>query len=83
MSETGPELGLRDEDRLPWLEAVENEDDGDGISAERGTGVGLLSMRERAEELGARFMLGPNREGQGTQVTVEFSLPGGQDTGHA
>ncbi len=58
-------------------------DDGDGISAERGTGVGLLSMRERAEELGARFMLGPNREGQGTQVTVEFSLPGGQDTGHA
>ena len=33
MSETGPELGLRDEDRLPWLEAVESEDDGDGISS--------------------------------------------------
>lgn len=33
MAETGPELGLRDEDRLPWLEAVESEDDGDGISS--------------------------------------------------
>ena len=33
MSETGPELGLRDEDRLPWLEAVESEDDGEGISS--------------------------------------------------
>jgi hypothetical protein len=33
MSETGPELGLRDEDRLPWLEAVESEDDGEGVSS--------------------------------------------------
>jgi len=33
MSETGPELGLRDEDRLPWLEAVESEDDGEGIAS--------------------------------------------------
>lgn len=33
MSETGPELGLRDEDRLPWLEAVESDDDGEGVSS--------------------------------------------------
>ncbi len=35
MSETGPELGLRDEDRLPWLEAVESEDDNEGVSSGR------------------------------------------------
>lgn len=33
MSETGAELGLRDEDRLPWLEAVESEDEGAGFSS--------------------------------------------------
>lgn len=33
MSDTGPELGLRDEDRLPWLEAVESEDDGEGLAS--------------------------------------------------
>jgi signal transduction histidine kinase len=60
-------------------------DDGGGISPERGAGVGLLSMRERAEELGARFAIGPNRDGQGTLVTVDFPLPDAedQDSGHA
>jgi signal transduction histidine kinase len=31
---------------------IKVEDDGRGIGPERGTGVGLSSMRERAEELG-------------------------------
>ncbi|MEU4106869.1 histidine kinase, partial [Streptomyces tanashiensis] len=36
---------------------VEIRDNGDGIPAERGEGVGLCSMAERAEELGGSFEL--------------------------
>ncbi len=58
-------------------------DDGGGISPERGAGVGLLSMRERAEELGARFAFGPNPDGQGTLVMIDFPLPDQQVPHHA
>ncbi|MFN8665269.1 MAG: hypothetical protein U0075_25540 [Thermomicrobiales bacterium] len=33
------------------------EDDGAGIDRTRGLGVGLSSMRERAEELGGHFQI--------------------------
>jgi signal transduction histidine kinase len=45
--------------------------------------VGLLSMRERAEELGAQFAIGPNPDGHGTLVTIDFPLPDEQAPGHA
>lgn len=57
------------EDRL----IVEIIDDGLGLSVENHTGVGLLSMRERTEELGGRFVVGPGQDG-GTRVMAQFPL---------
>jgi signal transduction histidine kinase len=51
-------------------------DDGAGIVPGRSHGVGLRSMRERAEELGGTFeLVTGNRSG----VTIEAHLPPGQD----
>src|SRR5690606_41626030 len=47
---------------------LEVEDDGRGIARGPSTGVGLASMRERAEELGGRFAVGASKGG--TIVTV-------------
>lgn len=35
MSESERELGLQDEDRLPWLEAVENDEEEEGVSGDK------------------------------------------------
>jgi signal transduction histidine kinase len=51
------------------------EDDGSGIAAERVAGVGLLSMRERAEELGGRFTIARRHDGAGTRLSVRLPLP--------
>jgi signal transduction histidine kinase len=53
-------------------------DDGTGEVAPRPDGVGLLSMRERAEEIGGTFSLRAV-PGSGTQVHVE--LPTGSEAG--
>jgi len=64
-------FGLNGEaDRL----RLEIEDDGCGIGTERKTGVGLLSMRERAEELGGRCAVEP-APGGGTLVRAELPIP--------
>jgi len=52
-------------------------DDGRGIGADRGAGVGLHSMRERAEELGGTFAVGPGPAG-GTRVEVRLPLADGE-----
>jgi len=51
---------------------LEIEDDGRGIGAERGHGVGLHSMRERAAELGGECVVEPVPEGG---ARVRASLP--------
>ncbi len=51
---------------------LEIEDDGIGIGEDRGTGVGLHSMRERAEELGGECVV-ESPPGGGTRVSA--SLP--------
>ncbi|MGH3087445.1 MAG: histidine kinase [Rubrobacteraceae bacterium] len=51
---------------------LEISDDGCGIGEDRGFGVGLHSMRERAEELGGTFGVGASAEGG---ATVRASLP--------
>jgi signal transduction histidine kinase len=61
------------------------EDDGVGLPAGRPgcpegrpAGVGLASMRERAEELGGGLAVEP-RPGGGTRVAAVLPLPGGED----
>jgi signal transduction histidine kinase len=51
------------------------EDDGVGLASERSAGVGLRSMRERAEELGGRFVITARPDGPGTRVAVTLPLP--------
>lgn len=51
------------------------EDDGGGLPTGNRTRVGLGSMRERANELGGRFSVGPRKTG-GTIVTATLPLHG-------
>jgi signal transduction histidine kinase len=55
---------------------LEIVDDGDGIPAGRSAGVGLSSMRERAEELGGSCAVEPTPEG-GTRVLARLPLEKG------
>jgi signal transduction histidine kinase len=54
--------------------ALEIVDDGVGIPAERGAGVGLFSMHERASELGGSCVVHSVPKG-GAQVLVRLPLP--------
>jgi signal transduction histidine kinase len=51
------------------------EDDGVGIESECGIGVGHLSMRERAEELGGSVQIARRGDGPGTRVLASLPLP--------
>ncbi|MEZ4504462.1 MAG: sensor histidine kinase [Thermomicrobiales bacterium] len=51
------------------------EDDGVGISADRISGVGLQSMRERALELGGTFVVEPGESG-GTRIVADLPVSG-------
>jgi signal transduction histidine kinase len=53
---------------------LEIVDDGAGLPEDFRSGVGLRSMRERAEELGGQFAL-KSSEGGGTCVVVTFPFP--------
>jgi signal transduction histidine kinase len=57
------------EDKLPFSLVLTVTDDGLGLPAKFQSGVGLTSMRERAEELGGQCALVSNAQG-GTQVTA-------------
>jgi signal transduction histidine kinase len=52
---------------------VEITDDGVGMPGDRVAGVGLSSMRERAEELGGTLVVGPAPE-SGTRVSARLPL---------
>jgi signal transduction histidine kinase len=61
-----------------WLDGglhLEVADDGQGISVTWPRGVGLTSMRERAEELGGDCVVTGTEEG-GTRVSARLPLPG-------
>lgn len=55
---------------------LEIRDDGCGLPEHPDAGVGLVSMRERAVELGGRFAIAAGRDG-GTVVRVELPLAAG------
>jgi len=61
-------------DRGSGVLEVEITDDGVGISGERIAGVGLSSMRERAEELGGALIVERGPEG-GTRVLGRLPMP--------
>ena len=61
-------------DRGAGMLQVEITDDGVGMPGERVAGVGLSSMRERAEELGGTLAVEPDSEG-GTRVLARLPLP--------
>jgi signal transduction histidine kinase len=58
---------------VPAALQVEVEDDGIGLTADLRAGVGLRSMRERAEELGGRLTVAPGARG-GTCVRASLPL---------
>jgi signal transduction histidine kinase len=60
-----------DLDEGAGLLRLEVIDDGRGIGEDRGVGVGLSSMRERAEELGGTCVVEPVPTG-GTRVRAEL-----------
>ena len=64
-------LCLTDEPQAALI--LEIADNGLGIAADRTSGVGLQSMRERAEELGGQLTLEQAPEG-GTRVAAELPL---------
>jgi two-component system, NarL family, sensor kinase len=68
-------IELRVRDRL-HLEIV---DDGSGLREGHRAGVGLRSMRERAEELGGRFVI-ESTEPAGTRLAVSFPLTAAEST---
>jgi signal transduction histidine kinase len=69
-------------DRGAGMLEVEITDDGVGMPEDRVAGVGLSSMRERAEELGGTLAVEPRRE-SGTRVLARLPLlaPGEQAEG--
>ena len=68
-------LRLGPKSELPTL-FVAISDDGKGLPGRHSRGVGLQSMRERAEELGGTFT-GESRPEGGTVVTAQLPFPQG------
>jgi signal transduction histidine kinase len=60
---------------VPGLLVVEVTDDGRGIAPDVRAGVGLISLRERAEELGGRCRV-TGAPGGGTRVRAELPTAG-------
>jgi signal transduction histidine kinase len=65
-------------DRGAGVLEVEITDDGAGMPKDRVAGVGLSSMRERAEELGGTLAVEPGSEG-GTRVLARLPLPASEE----
>ena len=60
-------------ERLPGALRVSISDNGSGLPAKRKNGVGMQTMRERAEELGGNLIF-TNRSPAGTMVTATLPL---------
>lgn len=72
--ETEQELGLQDEDRLPWLEAVENEEEEDGLSGSKLFGFLLVGLAALGLIVGGVWWLRSQKqgpEGDGTLIAAQ------------
>lgn len=87
MSETERELGLQEEDRLPWLEAVENDEQEDGVAGSKLAGFMIAALLAIGLVVGGIYWLrsqkeGPNGDGtliaaQEGDYKVKPDAPGG------
>ena len=74
MSETGQELGLQDEDRLPWLEAVDSDDDSESVSSGKLIGFMLAGLVAIGLIVGGVWWLRnqkPEPQGDGTLIAAQ------------
>ncbi|MCG8347701.1 MAG: GAF domain-containing protein [Chloroflexales bacterium] len=71
---TATTIYVRTNDRQVELEVVDNGKGFDLVQTQDRGGIGLISMRERAEKLGALFTI-TSAPGQGTRVHVQMQPP--------
>ena len=74
MTDTDRELSLQEEDRLPWLEAVDNDDEAEGISSSKLIGFVVAALIALGVVVGGVWWLrgqqqGPN--GDGTLIAAQ------------
>ncbi|MEQ1547776.1 MAG: SPOR domain-containing protein [Chakrabartia sp.] len=73
MSDTDRELSLQDEDRLPWLEAVDSDDDEEGISSNKLIGFVVAALMALGLVVGGVWWLRgqQNPSGDGTLIAAQ------------
>jgi SPOR domain len=74
MTDTDRELGLHDEDRLPWLEAVETDEEDEGVAWSKIIGFGLAALALLALVVFAVGWLGKQQQGpdgDGTLIAAQ------------
>lgn len=74
MTDIDRELSLQDEDRLPWLEAVDNDDDDEGISGGKLAGFVLAALLALGVVIGGVWWLRGQQQGatgDGTLIAAE------------
>lgn len=71
-TETDRELGLQDEDRLPWLEAVENDSEDDSVDTARVLGFIIAGLLALAVVIGGVVWLrSQGQQGDGTLIAAQ------------
>jgi hypothetical protein len=70
MTDTDRELSLQDEDRLPWLEAVDNTEDDDGISSGKLIGFLLAALAALAIVIAGIWWLRTQNAGGGDSTLI-------------
>lgn len=74
MTDTDRELGLQDEDRLPWLEAVENDDEDEGMSSTKVIGFVIAALILLSLIIGGIMWLRSQKQGpdgDGTLIAAQ------------
>ncbi len=72
MTETDRELGLQDEDRLPWLEAVENDVEEDSVDTGRVLGFIIAGLLAVAVVVGGvTWLRSQDPQGDGTLIAAQ------------
>jgi hypothetical protein len=76
MTDTDRELSLQDEDRLPWLEAVDNDDEDEGISGSKLAGFVLAALLALGVVIGGVWWLRGQQQGPSGDGTLIAAAEG-------